>query len=269
MRIDIHAYIGHWPFRQLHGNTCDGLLSTMNRHGIDRAVISNIHGIFYKNCQAANEELAGAVKAYRDRLMPFAVINPAYADWEHDLEVAYTKLGMKGVRLYPQYHDYQVTDARCAALVTMATRLGMPVAFSLRVVDDRQRSWLDIDRQLTLKEISSVVERAPQGKFILLNAMLPAAADANLSILRRADILFDTVYASGTGVAFGSYDLAEAISMYGPGKFAFGTAVPFREPVTALLRIEVSRETGAATKDLIWSGNAQRLLGDWQAAKPA
>jgi hypothetical protein len=70
MRIDIHAYIGHWPFRQLRGNTCEGLLANMNKHGIDHAVISHLHGIFYKNSHAANEELATAVRSYRDRLIP-------------------------------------------------------------------------------------------------------------------------------------------------------------------------------------------------------
>ena len=41
MRVDIHAYIGHWPFRQLRGNTCETLLSNMRRYGIDRAAISD------------------------------------------------------------------------------------------------------------------------------------------------------------------------------------------------------------------------------------
>ena len=260
MRIDIHAYIGHWPFRQLRGNTCEGLLANMNQHGIDRAVISHLHGIFYKNSQAANEELASAVRPYRDRLIPFAVINPTYTEWEHDLQVSHAELGMKGIRLYPQYHDYLVTDPRCTALVTMAARLGIPVAFSLRVVDDRQRSWLDVDRQLGLREIASVAEQVPSAKLIVLNAMIPARAETDLRILQSADIIFDTVYASGTGIAFGSYDLAEAVASYGPKKFAFGTAVPFREPVTALLRIEASKEIDSTTRDLIWSENARRIL---------
>ena len=260
MRVDIHAYIGHWPFRQLRGNTCETLLSNMRRYGIDRAVISNIHGIFYKNTQPANEELAEAVRPYRREFYPFAVINPTYAGWEYDLETCRQKLGFKGVRLYPQYHDYQASDPRCVAAVRLATRLGMAVAFSLRLVDNRQRSWLDPDRELTLNEIAAVMEQVPDGKFILLNAMLQAASEANSRVFKRADILFDTVYASGTRISFGSYDLVEAIEIYGAGRFAFGTAAPFREPITALLRIEVTKELDSASKDLIWSGNAMRFL---------
>jgi predicted TIM-barrel fold metal-dependent hydrolase len=261
MRIDLHAYIGHWPFRQLRRNTAEGLLGMMDQYGIDRAVVSNINGIFYKNPQSANEELAASVSRSNGRLIPFAVIDPAYTGWEYDLETCHAKLGMKGIRLYPHYHDYQVADFRCIELVKAAGRLGMPVAFSLRLVDDRQRSWLDIDRRLSTAEIASVAEQVPACRFIVLNAVVPARNDAVSRILEQTDILFDTVYASGTHMS-GEYDLAAAVARYGPKKFAFGTAAPFREPVTAMLRIEASKETDAATKDLIWSGNTLRMLGE-------
>jgi len=260
MRVDIHAYVGHWPFRQLRGNTCATLLATMRRYGIDRAVLANINGIFYKNTQPANEELAEAIRSYRREFYPFAVINPTYAGWEYDLETCGRKLGFKGVRLYPQYHDYRTSDARCVAAVRMATQLGMAVAFTPRVVDDRQRSWLDPDRQLTLNEVAALVEQVPGGRFMVLNAMLQALKPPASEVFKRADVLFDTVYATGVRIEFGSYDLVEAVETYGARKFAFGTAAPFREPVTALLRIEVAKELDSVTKELIWSGNAMRFL---------
>lgn len=260
MRVDIHAYIGHWPFRQLRGNTCGGLLTNMRRYGIDRAVISNISGIFYKNTQPANEELAEAVEPYAKYFVPFAVVNPTYAGWEHDLETCRKQFGFKGVRLYPQYHDYTLADPRCTAAVRMATKLGMVVAFSVRIVDDRQRSWLDTGQPLSIDDIAAAVDRVPEGRYVILNAMLPAADRPSAHTLKRANVLFDTVYATGTRITMASYDLAEAVAAYGAQKFAFGTALPFREPVTALLRIEVSKELDAAAKDLIWSGNALRFL---------
>ena len=58
MIIDVNAYLGHWPFRQLRHNTVKGLLNLMDRNGIDKAMVSSINAIFYKNCHAGNEELA-------------------------------------------------------------------------------------------------------------------------------------------------------------------------------------------------------------------
>ncbi len=89
MLIDINAYIGHWPFMQLKYNTCVALGERMDRFGVDVSLISNLNGIFYKNTQSANTELYEQIKAskrYRDRFVPFAVINPIYAGWRRDME---------------------------------------------------------------------------------------------------------------------------------------------------------------------------------------
>ena len=80
MIIDVNAWVGHWPFRRLRHNTVPGLLRLMDRSGIDRAVVASIHGVFYRNVHPANEELARQVLRHRDRLIPFATLNPAYRD---------------------------------------------------------------------------------------------------------------------------------------------------------------------------------------------
>ena len=82
MLLDINAYVGHWPFKQLQYNTCDALLDRMNKFGVDVSAVSNLNGIFYKNTQSANKELYDEIKSnrrFRDRFVPFAVINPIYA----------------------------------------------------------------------------------------------------------------------------------------------------------------------------------------------
>jgi predicted TIM-barrel fold metal-dependent hydrolase len=271
MRIDVHAYLGHWPYRRLRGNTADGLLDRMNKYGVDLAVVSNIEGIFYKNTQPANEDLAQAVKAHRDRFIPFAVINPTYAGWKRDFETCAGRLSMKGLRLYPQYHDYRITDPACIELVKMAAGRGMPVAFSLRLIDDRQRSWLDIDRELTLGEIASLVKLAPEAKYMVLHAVAVRERGGNrneameseevISLFKRAEIVFDTVRGSGSGVVGpNAYDLWAAIQTYGREKLAFGTAAPFMDYLSPFLRILALKEADAPTQSLIWGGNVRRLL---------
>lgn len=94
MLLDINAYTGHWPFMQRRYNSCAALLDRMNRFGVDISVISNIHGLFYKNTQPANDELYDELrsdKRFRDRFIPFAVINPIYAGWSDDLETCVKK----------------------------------------------------------------------------------------------------------------------------------------------------------------------------------
>jgi predicted TIM-barrel fold metal-dependent hydrolase len=123
MLIDSNAYVGHWPFRQLKDNTCKGLLGRMDKFGINMSVVSNLNGIFYKNTQHANEELYDEIRSDRrfsSRFVPFAVINPAYNGWKDDFEICTDKMGMKGIRLHPIYHGYELDNPACVELVKMA-----------------------------------------------------------------------------------------------------------------------------------------------------
>ena len=137
MLIDTNAYLGHWPFRQLRHNTAPKLLKLMDKKGIDQAWASSISGVWYKNPQTANEELARETRRHRDRLVPFAVINPKYVDWEHDLQTCADAHGFRGLRLYPHYHDYSLADACCDELVTAAAERGLVVSIPIRQTDSR------------------------------------------------------------------------------------------------------------------------------------
>ncbi len=113
MIIDVNAYLGHFAFRRLRHNTAESLLKLMDARKIDRAVVSSASAITYRNVQSGNEEIDGEVKAHRDRLIPFAVINPSYAGWEDDLKTCHERFGMRGLRLYPGWHNYKLSDPRC------------------------------------------------------------------------------------------------------------------------------------------------------------
>ena len=163
MLIDINANIGHWPFRQTNCNTCGALLDRMNKFGVDVSVISNMNGIFYKDSHASNLELSEEInsdKRFRNRFLPFGIINPIYAGWKNDLDVCSKKLGMKGIRMYPQYHDYEITDPSCIELVKYARDRGLIVAFTIRMVDSRPRSWMDLSKEWSLNRHNSGNKRS-------------------------------------------------------------------------------------------------------------
>lgn len=266
MLLDINAYVGHWPFRQLKYNTCNSLLDRMNKFGVDVSVISNLNGIFYKNTQSANLELYDELKSskkFSDKFIPFCVINPIYAGWRRDLEECITKYGMKGVRAYPQYHDYAIDDPALEELVKRARDLGVPVSFATRMVDSRQRSWMDIDYvvgtdkpEWNLKNIFPIIRKVPDAKYMLLNTANDLKLnEADFLIFKKADVLMDT---SGRSLI----DLGSLLKTHGTHHFAFGTHSPILDYLTGQLRVESLRpsEADEATKDLIRSGNAKRML---------
>ena len=74
--------------------------------------------------------------------------------------------------------------------------------------------------------------------------------------MKSSKVLMDT---SGRNVT----NLGDLIKTYGREKFAFGTHAPILDDITGLLRIESLRENeaDAETKELLRSGNAERMLG--------
>jgi predicted TIM-barrel fold metal-dependent hydrolase len=271
MLLDINAYVGHWPFKQLQYNTCAKLLERMNKYSVDVSVVSNLNGVFYKNTQSANEELYDELQSdtnFKGRFIPFAIINPIYAGWKDDLDLCVSKLGMKGIRVFPQYHDYEVTDPSFIELVRLARDKGLPVAIDIRMVDSRQRSWMDIPvfvpgeksdiilKEWQLKNVIPIIREVPDAKFIIVNVANGLRVnDEELEFIKKADILFDT---SGRSMS----DLADLIKKFGKEKFAFGSHAPILDYLSGRLRIEYMNDSEAdeAIKELLRSGNARRML---------
>jgi uncharacterized protein len=276
MLLDINAYVGHWPFKQLQYNTCRKLLERMHKFGVDLSVISNLNGVFYKNTQAANVELYDELKSDKrlgERFIPFAVINPIYAGWKEDLDKCIKKMGMKGIRVYPKYHDYEVTDPSFIELVKIARDRGVPVAIDIRMVDSRQKSWLDIPvfvpkevkydiitLEWAVRNIVPIVKEVPDAKYIIVNvANSIKLSPEDMEVIRKANLVFDT---SGRELR-GDNALGELLLRFGKDKFAFGSHSPILDYITGRLRIESLSDTEAdpATKELLRSGNAKRIIG--------
>jgi hypothetical protein len=260
MLLDINAHVGHWPFKRLMNNTCAALLDRMNKFGVDTSVISNLNGVFYKDTQSANEELYDEIKSskkFANRFIPFAVMNPTYAGWQNDLKIISGKMGMKGICLYPLYHDYDITDPACVELVQRARDKGLIVTFAFRIVDSRQRSHIDINKEWTLKDIMPVIRKVPDAKYFIVNAANSIALNEDdTQLLKNSQVLIDT---SGRILA----DLGDLLKKFGKDKFAFGTHSPILDYLCGMLRIESLRpnEADEATKELLRSGNAKKMLG--------
>jgi predicted TIM-barrel fold metal-dependent hydrolase len=183
-------------------------------------------------------------------------------------------MGMKGIRLFPKYHDYELNDPSLVELVKRARDRDLPVALDIRMVDSRQRSWMDIPvfnpstdykvdvitKEWKLSNIVPIVREVPGAKFIIVNlANSIDLSEEELELIKKADILFDT---SGR-VIRGDNILSELLKRFGKEKFAFGTHSPILDYLTGRLRIESMSEAEAdePTKEMLRSGNAKRILG--------
>lgn len=259
MWIDSNAYIGHWPFRQVRNSSCKALIERMDANGIAASVLTNINGIFYKDTQAGNRETYEEINSNRkwaERLIPFAVINPVYSGWRKDLQESVKELGMKGVRLFPKYHRYGLDLPACTELVKMCRDLEVPVGLTLRMVDSRPSSWLDISNEWRLSDVMPIVKAVPDAKFMVLNLSGSTHLEKeDLDLFKKADVFMDT---SGRNVL----DLRGLMDTFGEEKFGFGTHSPILDYKTGALRIASLREDEADAKarEDLQSGNIKRFL---------
>lgn len=255
--IDINAYLGHFAFRQLRHNTAEGLLRLMDRNHIEQAVVSSAAAITYRNAQAGNEEVAAEVKGHRDRLIPFAVLNPAYADWREDLRVCQEDFGMRGLRLYPHWQAYRLDSEACLDLVRTASARKMPVSIPFRVEDRRQGSWLVDIPDVAHQEAIALVRAVPDAKFIFGNG----AGFIGSALGRKDNGLPANYYVEiSLLTALVSNEIGQLIQNLGDDRLLFGSGIPFHYPDGALLKLEVL-DAAPATKERIARGNARRLLG--------
>jgi len=254
--IDVNAYLGHWPFRQLRHNTASGILRLMDENGIDKAIVSSINAIFYKNCHAGNEELAVETKTHRDRLITFATLNPQYAGWEDDLKQCREDFGMAGLRLFPHYHSYELASKTSLDMIHKATDGGMVLAVPVCMVDRRQRHWLDNVSDLPISDIESAMRECPEAGFIILSGR--GFQDSGLvrdEKLRSGNFLIEI---SRLSVVL-QEEIPRLIEVLGPSKLAFGTGIPFKYPMPALLKMQVLDAPEQVKEKIRWE-NVARML---------
>jgi hypothetical protein len=259
MIIDVNAYLGHFAFRRLRHNTADSLLRLMDARKIDRAVVSSASAITYRNAQSGNEEVDGEVKAHRDRLIPFAVINPTYAGWEDDLKTCHEVSGMQGLRLYPGWHNYKLSDPRCLDLVHAAAARGLVISIPIRVEDPRERSWLVDIPDLSLDDVAALIRTCPEARFLLLNGIgytrSPLGRSGNgLPANYRIEISRLT--------AFLEDELGTLVKALGADRIVFGTGMPFSYPDPALLKLEVLAANPEQKEKISWRNAAEWLQGE-------
>lgn len=263
MIIDFNAYLGHFAFRRLRHNSASSLLKLMDEKQIDKAVVSSASAITYRNAQAGNEELAKEVEPHRDRLIPFAVINPFYAGWQDDLKSCHETMGMKGLRLYPRWHNYRLADQSCHDLIDAATERDMIISIPMRVEDARDRSWLVDVPDLALADVSTLVKAFPKARFVLLNGLGYVSTplgrkDGGLPANYLIEISrIDSVLAN---------ELGQLIANLGADRVVFGTGMPFNYPDPALLKLQVLESSKDDKDKLAWK-NAANWLRDTQPNK--
>jgi predicted TIM-barrel fold metal-dependent hydrolase len=138
MLIDTNIFLGSWPFLPHPVRTTAELVAHLRKHGIGRAFVSHLGGVFQPEPMCANRELFKNVRGIR-ALIPAPIINPALATWRDHLEECRASASLRVVRILPSYHNYTLRDRRVAPFMDAIADAGVKLAVSARLEDERNR----------------------------------------------------------------------------------------------------------------------------------
>jgi uncharacterized protein len=256
MIIDMHVLLGRWPFAPLGYDTVDGVLTLMDRAGIDRAVVTSLNSVFYYDCEIGNHEVGRACAQHPDRFIPFAVLNPHLLEWREHLHACIEAYGIRGIKLHPDYHKADLLGDGVAAIMAEALALDLPVWIQTSLVDVRHHPGYAFVPEVPVADVARAVDRYAGNTLIVGGAK---------HFQSRARDLLDTTTArnfslviDGLGGPFEA--LADLVAQFGSDRLLFGTRTPLLYSEAARMVVDQS-PIADDDKARILSGNATSLLG--------
>lgn len=225
--IDSNVSLFRWPFRRLPLDNTELLLKKMQALGISTAFAGSFEGILQRDTSAVNERLAAECGNFSE-LIPVGSLNPNLPGWEDDWKRCLNDHGMRGIRLHPNYHGYELTNPRFLKLLKLAESSGVFVQIVAVFEDIRTQPETlrvpDVDLSPLVKNAIGriqILNWRPRGELFEQLAAIP-------------QIHFDI---SRTDQTDGVATMLETVP---ENRVMFGTHAPFLIPEASLIRVHES-----------------------------
>ena len=252
--IDANAYLGNWPFRKLRYTTHIALLDKMDALGIEKAVVSSLENVFYKDQLAGNRHLHAEVDHHADRLLPAYTIDPIFPGWEEDLANCVQEFGMRVMRLHPNYHQFALDSAEGAAVLDAARTHGFVVILTTGIEDTRHHHPLVKVPDVPGEQVAAAASAHPDVRFLVAAANFSGINAVWSQAAQSANLYFDISRVQGP-----VGDIEKLCGTLGADRVLLGTNLPLHVPEAATLAVEHAKIT-ADERGKIVHGNAARLF---------
>ena len=246
--------------------TAAGLAASMARAGVDRSVVMPVatspRQVPHVNDASARMNELGA----QTGVLSFGCMHPDFDGWKEEL-ARVRDLGLKGIKLHPQYQDTDFDDPRYLRILDRCGELGLVVL---------THAGLDIGMpgkdNCAPEMVARVLEQVGPVKLVLAHMGGWRQWDRVEALLPGTGVYLDTSFSLGeiTPLDDGHYrpgdlpllDEAAFLRMvrrFGPDRILFGTDSPWDDQGTALARLR-ALPLEKSELDAILGGNARKLL---------
>lgn len=254
MTVDVSAFLGPYPWRDVPDTGVESLVAGLERDGVTEAWVSSLAAIFWRDPTAGNAALAEAASAHRS-LRPVFAVQPEMAHRDRALHGAYDAAA-PAVRCDPAFYGVDPVGADMRRLVAACGEAGLPLVLTVKLEDGRQRHPNDTAPDLTAAAVRALVRADDRVRLLVAHADRAFIEEVHFGSTpeESARIWWDIGWIWGPP----EDHLALLLSTMGAERFVFGTARPLRLPESAFARLDLL-ETDDATRAAILHGNARRL----------
>ena len=246
--------------------TAAGLAASMARAGVDRSVVMPVatspRQVPHVNDASARMNELGA----QTGVLSFGCMHPDFDGWKEEL-ARVRDLGLKGIKLHPQYQDTDFDDPRYLRILDRCGELGLVVL---------THAGLDIGMpgkdNCAPEMVARALAQVGPVKLVLAHMGGWRQWDRVEALLPGTGVYLDTSFSLGeiTPLDDGHYrpgdlpllDEAAFLRMvrrFGPDRILFGTDSPWDDQETALARLR-ALPLEKSELDAILGGNARKLL---------
>ena len=218
VNVDVNCLVGQWPFRKLYKNTFEEVQKIHKANGISSGYVSSLDSIFYNDPFEGDEDLHEILKGtgYHHVL----TINPLLPEFVQDVKNGIKKFDIKGVRIYPGYHGYSLTDSNLKDLCQVLADNDLPLFVTVRMEDERM-DYLVKPKKVNTNDIEHLLNNNPENKIVLLTAYSNELTSLKDAINNHKYVRFDT-----SGLKGPLFAVEKLLEEFPPNKMVYGSLYP-------------------------------------------
>jgi hypothetical protein len=223
--VDVSAWIGPYPFRDLPHPDADVLVRVLGRERIGQAWVGSLPSAWHRDPTSANAWLYTQVGQFADVLLPSPTVRPDWPGWEALLDDAVAR-GAPSVRLYPMQLGIGAASSVWPGVIRGCAERGLVVQLTVRFEDLRQRHPMDSAADLTAAHIRASVRADARVHVIVSGAGRDLIEETHWSLTpdEQARLFWDFAWVWGPP----EDHLEHLIRTVGPDRFVFGGFWPLR-----------------------------------------
>lgn len=223
--VDVSAWIGAYPFRELPHPEAAILVQVLKRERIGQAWVGSLPSAWHRDPAPANAWLYAQLAPYADVLRASPTVRPDWPGWEEALDEAVRRRA-PSIRIYPMQLGVSATSPALPALACAAGVRGLVIQLTVRFEDLRQRHPMDTVPDLTAAHVRAIVRADPRVQVIVSGAGRDLIEETHWSLTpaEQSRCFWDWAWVWGPP----EDHLEHLIRTIGAERFTFGGYWPLR-----------------------------------------